>query len=504
MKKIILSIFTFITITVSAQVIDFSLSSAQTAVTLGGSTTITTSGSQIGFNYLLRDNSDNSIIGFPLQGTGSNLVFNTGAILTNTTYNVLASNAITLQFNNNVSNVLFTNDTRTIDQEVTVAAWVKTASTNGLIRNIVQQYGGLGEDAGYILRLAQNGKVSITGRDQSTNYRTSGESTVTITDNQWHYVVGTVNITSGIWSIYVDGVLENSQIHTAGVSLATTVSTLKIGGTFSTSRSIIGDVRDVTIWNRELFASEVTVNFSNCMSGSENNVVGHFPLNEGQGNDIFDYSSTAINGSNNVGMIPYPWIEEYTACRDSLVMTQLISVIVSNDILVNSIAVQGQNGTSTISTDLGTLQMEATILPANAVDVTYTWSVIDGTGSGTISTNGVLTAVNNGIVTVKAIANDISGTSGTATIIISNQTVTIGEIVNKKINIYPNPVQNKLFIDTNGEAVKQINIVDISGKLRKSLIQNINSFDVSDLSAGIYFIQIETENGTITNRFLKQ
>ena len=505
MKKTILSIFTFVTIAASAQVTNYSLTSEHTAVTVGNSTTITISGSQIGFNYMLRDNSDNSVVTFPMLGTGSSLVFNTGAIGVNTTYNVLASNAITLQFNTNNSTVQFTNDTRTVDQEVTLAAWVRTAGTNGLIRNIIQQYGGTGEDAGYILRLNQNGKVSITGRDQSTNYRSSGESTSTIVNDQWHYIVGTVNVTTGIWSIYVDGTLENSQTHSGGVSLTTTASVLKIGGTFSTSKSIIGDVRDVTIWNKALLASEVMINFSSCITGSENNVVGHFPLNEGQGNEIIDYSSLAINGTNNTGNLPYPWIEESTSCRDSLEMSELITVNVSNDILVNSITVQGQNGSSIIDADFGTLQMEATVLPTNALNGNYTWTVSNGTGSATISSSGILSAENNGTVTVKATANDGSGTNTTTLITISNQTVGINESQLQNVSIYPNPVQNELFVVLEGKQITKIDILDLSGKVIKSVSHNNSkTIDVSELQQGVYVLKVYTQTAVSNTRFIKQ
>ncbi|WP_169513438.1 Ig-like domain-containing protein, partial [Flexithrix dorotheae] len=79
------------------------------------------------------------------------------------------------------------------------------------------------------------------------------------------------------------------------------------------------------------------------------------------------------------------------------------------DVLVNSISVQGQGGATSITTKGGTLQMEATVLPANADDTTYTWSVTNGTGEATIDSRGLLTAVSNGIVTVTATANDGSG-----------------------------------------------------------------------------------------------
>jgi LPXTG-motif cell wall-anchored protein len=90
---------------------------------------------------------------------------------------------------------------------------------------------------------------------------------------------------------------------------------------------------------------------------------------------------------------------------------------------VTSIAVTGAGSATAITTNGGTLQMLASVLPNNATDPSVTWSVTPGTGSATISTTGLLTAAGNGTVTVIATANDGSGVIGTFVITISGQTV---------------------------------------------------------------------------------
>lgn len=74
----------------------------------------------------------------------------------------------------------------------------------------------------------------------------------------------------------------------------------------------------------------------------------------------------------------------------------------SNTVAVSAIIVTGTGGATTITADNGTLQMLADVTPANASNKSVTWTVTDGTGSATISTTGLLTAVTNGTVTVKA------------------------------------------------------------------------------------------------------
>jgi hypothetical protein len=98
---------------------------------------------------------------------------------------------------------------------------------------------------------------------------------------------------------------------------------------------------------------------------------------------------------------------------------------VTTVIEVTDITVTGEGGATTITTDGGTLQMNAAVLPANATNPTVAWTVIDGTATATIDNNGLLqatgTPAGNGTVTVQASAVDGSGVVGTLEITISNQ-----------------------------------------------------------------------------------
>ena len=85
---------------------------------------------------------------------------------------------------------------------------------------------------------------------------------------------------------------------------------------------------------------------------------------------------------------------------------------------VTSIAVTGTGNVTTVGDGL-TLQMLAAILPLNATDSTVTWSVVNGTGTATISVGGLLTATAPGTVTVIATANDASGVTGSLVITIT-------------------------------------------------------------------------------------
>ena len=73
--------------------------------------------------------------------------------------------------------------------------------------------------------------------------------------------------------------------------------------------------------------------------------------------------------------------------------------------------------------------------------------------------------------------------------------------------LYPNPVNDKLYIETEIE-IEEVVIYDVYGRiqnLRTSESQNLrNSVDVSGLNSGVYFLKINTGNGIITKRFVKE
>jgi len=75
--------------------------------------------------------------------------------------------------------------------------------------------------------------------------------------------------------------------------------------------------------------------------------------------------------------------------------------------------------------------------------------------------------------------------------------------LNKFISIYPNPVSEKLHI-TISEGVLFENATVYSFLGEQLIIASEKYIDVSFLSAGIYFIEVETDMGTITKRIIKE
>jgi hypothetical protein len=173
--------------------------------------------------------------------------------------------------------------------------------------------------------------------------------------------------------------------------------------------------------------------------------------------------------------------------KDSLEITisgQLVSII--------SLDVQTENNVSpVIIINGGTLQTEAVIIPANTSNPDVTWSIINGTGSATISATGLVTAQGNGTVWAKAVSVQNPTVKDSLLITISGQSsagINDPDVIS--VYFYPNPVKGVLIVETIlPEGIEfPVRIIDQSGKAvySNTLRDKQSQLDLSTLSCGIY------------------
>ena len=70
--------------------------------------------------------------------------------------------------------------------------------------------------------------------------------------------------------------------------------------------------------------------------------------------------------------------------------------------------------------------------------------------------------------------------------------------------VYPNPTSHQLSIVTDQLNINEVHIIDITGKIVKKIILDLNSINVADLNNGIYIIRVITEKDALTKKFVKQ
>ncbi|MBN2274743.1 MAG: cellulase family glycosylhydrolase [Bacteroidales bacterium] len=81
----------------------------------------------------------------------------------------------------------------------------------------------------------------------------------------------------------------------------------------------------------------------------------------------------------------------------------------------------------------------------------------------------------------------------------------IGQINNESFRIYPNPVRNSMIIEVFDKSVLYGQLFSLNGQLieKLSLEYGINTFDISEIEAGLYFIVVFTSKGTIVQKVKK-
>jgi hypothetical protein len=196
------------------------------------------------------------------------------------------------------------------------------------------------------------------------------------------------------------------------------------------------------------------------------------------------------------------------SAKDSVLITITNQIVAVTGLTVTT---QG-NIPATITTNAGTLQMVATIAPANAINQNVTWSIVPGTGTASISTAGLVTAITNGTVHAKAVSDAINTLKDSVLITISNQVVTA--VVNptlRSLTIYPNPAHDQITLKLlKNHPAMQLQIVNAAGQvvLEESLaanqLRNLHSIRVDWLSGGLYYVKFLEGRTESIFRFLMQ
>jgi len=73
-----------------------------------------------------------------------------------------------------------------------------------------------------------------------------------------------------------------------------------------------------------------------------------------------------------------------------------------------------------------------------------------------------------------------------------------------KLQIYPNPVKDNLYIRSDLKPNSKVSVVDMSGKLVKTFTGKSGSYNLSDLPKGTYIILIDEDKEVIRRKIIKQ
>lgn len=179
---------------------------------------------------------------------------------------------------------------------------------------------------------------------------------------------------------------------------------------------------------------------------------------------------------------------------------------IEKGIPVSTIEIEHSQGTGSgqITTNQGSLQLSAIVLPQNASSSKVVWTIKSGGQYATIDTTGLVTATGygNGTIQVQATAYDGSGIIASKTIYISGQTSLIEEnaaycVVKVANTAYKIP----------GNSIETVEIYSITGQLLKNIPYNQTTkvyIPDSYLTQNMNVIKITSDTGTQVIKILKK
>ena len=85
----------------------------------------------------------------------------------------------------------------------------------------------------------------------------------------------------------------------------------------------------------------------------------------------------------------------------------------------------------------------------------------------------------------------------------SNQDVIVAETKNAAVSVYPNPVRDVLFIETE-QTIQSVFVFDMNGRMSKHIRGNQNSINLQSLPSGNYVVRIHTDGAIVPVRIVKQ
>lgn len=240
-----------------------------------------------------------------------------------------------------------------------------------------------------------------------------------------------------VWSI-VSGT-ESAIVSSSGIITAIDNGTITVMAMAHDGSGVYGTLA-ISISNQIVLVSSINVTGAGGLSaitadgGSLQMIADVFPSTAANKNIAWTLENNAgeavINSTGHLTALENGTVRVRATAQDNSGVSGFADVIISNQVTpVTNITVSGAGGLSSIATDNGSLQLTAAVLPVNATDKSVSWTVITNPGLAAINSAGLLTAVNNGLVTVRASANDGSGATGTINITITNQIVPVSAIV---------------------------------------------------------------------------
>ncbi len=189
--------------------------------------------------------------------------------------------------------------------------------------------------------------------------------------------------------------------------------------------------------------------------------------------------------------------------KDGSGVSSEVTISVINQVFIEQ--VQIQTAVTSITELKGSLQLTAYVLPANASKKEIAWSIAEGKDRAVVDQTGLVSATGNGngLVTVRAAANDGSGIKDEVEITLSNQGTGIGSSSYDSFRTWIR--DGLLYISTSpSEKPGKVVLFTIDGKkiIEKQIspFTSMEKLPVAHLEGGIYLLMLQKDGQIHTHK----
>jgi hypothetical protein len=263
----------------------------------------------------------------------------------------------------------------------TVELWVKTPSTSN--QNLINKRASCNNTSMWNIKL-QGGVplLEMIENTSGTNFFALYANKA-INDGTWHHIACTRSASGGIAKIYIDGVLSSTA--TGAIANISTTASLQIGTSVCNASNdgtnyFRGTLDEIRLWTVERSAVQMAASMNTALIGTETGLGAYYDCNQGTSEGV----NTAIT------TLTDKTVAANTATLVSFTKTGTTSNFVS--------------GAGALSVCIGGSTAAFTNSQAGG-----TWAIVNGTGSATVSTAGVVTGVTAGIVKLTYSYNNACG-----------------------------------------------------------------------------------------------
>ena len=191
------------------------------------------------------------------------------------------------------------------DNSFTFEAWVyaNTLPLDYYAANIVSNGvtgGGTPSNNGFFIRIYEGQSYISAGVSDGTFYILNSSN---ISANQWYHVSIVINRELSLFSLFVNGILED-ETDISNLGPLDNNGYFRIGDQYwanngQNAQVWDGNIDEVRFWDTAISQEELNNNMYSYLDGNENGLLAYWPLDEGTGSTAIDQTGNGNNGTIN-------------------------------------------------------------------------------------------------------------------------------------------------------------------------------------------------------------